>query len=138
GYLALRRQGRLYVANCPWHDDTRPSLQINPDRQTFKCWVCDIGGDIFNFVMRLERLEFREALELLAERAGVALSPTSQPRTEPGTPGDKRTQLAAMQWACDEFRRLLGSSQEGERARAYLAERGISPESIERFSVGFS
>src|SRR5690606_10306623 len=75
GYLTLRRQGRIYVANCPWHDDTRPSLQINPDRQTFKCWVCDIGGDVFNFVMRMERLEFREALEQLADKAGISIAP---------------------------------------------------------------
>ena len=49
-YVALRRQGRGYVALCPWHDDSRPSLQVNPERQSFKCWVCDIGGDIFSFL----------------------------------------------------------------------------------------
>jgi DNA primase len=72
-YLSLRRQGRNYVALCPWHDDSRPSLQINPDRQTFKCWVCNLGGDIFSFVMQKEGVEFREALEMLAEKAGITL-----------------------------------------------------------------
>ena len=52
-YLELRRQGTGYVAICPWHDDTRPSLQVNPNRQSWKCWVCDVGGDVFSFVMRL-------------------------------------------------------------------------------------
>jgi len=63
GYISLRRQGRGYVGLCPWHDDARPSLQVNPDRQSWKCWVCDVGGDIFSFVMKAERLEFREALD---------------------------------------------------------------------------
>lgn len=59
-YMQLRRQGRNYVALCPWHDDSRPSLQINPERQSWKCWVCDIGGDIFSFVMKLEGVSFPE------------------------------------------------------------------------------
>ena len=74
-YVQLRRQGRNFVGVCPWHDDSRPSLQVNPDRQSFKCWVCDYGGDVFSFIMRSENLEFREALELLAERAGIDLAP---------------------------------------------------------------
>ena len=53
-YIPLRRAGRNYVGRCPWHDDTKPSLTVNPDRQTFKCWVCDIGGDVFAFVMKIE------------------------------------------------------------------------------------
>jgi DNA primase len=60
--LELRRQGRNYVANCPWHNDTRPSLQINTEKQIWKCWVCDIGGDVFNFLMQDEGLTFPEAL----------------------------------------------------------------------------
>jgi DNA primase len=49
--IRLRHQGRIYVGLCPWHDDSRPSLQVNPDRQSWKCWVCNIGGDVFSFVM---------------------------------------------------------------------------------------
>jgi hypothetical protein len=57
-YLELRRQGRLYVAHCPWHDDTRPSLQVNPERQSWKCWVCgNKGGDLFSFVMEREGID---------------------------------------------------------------------------------
>ena len=72
-HLQLRRQGRNYVALCPWHDDSRPSLQVNPERQSFKCWVCDIGGDVFSFVMKMEGVEFREALQMLADRAGIPI-----------------------------------------------------------------
>ena len=51
-HVQLQRQGRAFVGICPWHDDTRPSLQVNQERQSWKCWVCDIGGDVFSYVMR--------------------------------------------------------------------------------------
>ena len=73
GYIPLRREGRNYKGLCPWHDDARPSLHVNPERQSFKCWVCDIGGDIFSFFMKMEKVEFPEALRMLAERAGIPL-----------------------------------------------------------------
>ena len=79
-HLSLRRQGRNYVGLCPWHDDSRPSLQVNPERQSFKCWVCDIGGNVFTFVMKIEGVEFREALEMLADRAGIVLEKPQRPR----------------------------------------------------------
>ena len=78
-HIQLRRQGRNYVGLCPWHDDSRPSLQVNPERQSFKCWVCDIGGDVFSFVMKMEGVEFREALQMLADRAGVAVEKPHRP-----------------------------------------------------------
>jgi DNA primase len=71
--LELRRQGRNYVALCPWHADSRPSLQINTEKQIWKCWVCDIGGDAFSFVMRDEGLTFPQALNKLADRAGIPI-----------------------------------------------------------------
>ncbi len=138
-YLQLRRQGRGYVGLCPWHDDSRPSMQVNPERQSFKCWVCDIGGDAFSFVMKIDGLEFREALELLADRAGISLAPTQQgPKAEPGSPGDKKTLYAALAWAEQLYHRCLLESKEGDVARRYLAERGVSQEAITRFKIGFA
>ncbi|MEN1680065.1 MAG: DNA primase [Planctomycetota bacterium] len=137
-YLPLQRQGRNFVGLCPWHDDTRPSMQVNPERQTFKCWVCDIGGDVFSFLMRIDGLEFREALEALAERAGISLAPTRGPAPQPGGPGDKKTLLAAAAWAEAQFARCLKSEPGAEPARAYLSGRGISAESVDRFRVGFA
>lgn len=139
-YMQLRRQGRGYVALCPWHDDSKPSLQINPERQSFKCWVCDIGGDVFAFLMRMENLEFREALEQLADRAGIELTPQQGggPRAEPGSPGDKKTLLAAMAWAEEVYHRCLLSSPQADPARRYLAERGVSQDAIARFRIGFA
>lgn len=136
GYLPLRRQGRGYVANCPWHDDSRPSLQINPERQSWKCWVCDVGGDIFSFVMKMERVEFREALEMLAEKAGVSLAPTAKPAS--GSAGDKKTLFAAAAWAEEQFHHCLLNDPQAEPARKYLAERNLSAESIRKFRLGFS
>ena len=136
-YMALRRQGRGYVAICPWHDDTRPSMQINPDRQSFKCWVCDIGGDIFSFLMKIEGIDFREALEMLADRAGIDLAPRRQ-QGEQDSQFDRRNLYKAMAWAEGEFHQCLLKSPEAEVARQYLLDRNISQESIENFHLGFS
>jgi len=142
-YVQLRRQGRNFVGLCPWHDDSRPSLQVNPDRQSFKCWVCDVGGDIFSFVMRAEGLEFREALELLAERAGIQLRPAPRQNSEPGDSSarpenDKRALYRVVAWAEEQFHRCLVASPEGEPGRQYLAERGITPETARGFHLGFA
>jgi len=137
-YVRLRRQGRLYVGLCPWHDDTHPSLQVNPERQSFRCWVCDIGGDVFSFVMRMEGVGFREALEMLAERAGIPLEgPTSQAPGKPGT-FDKRALYRVLAWAEKQYHHCLLKHPEAEPAREYLRQRGISRQSIERFQLGFS
>ncbi len=130
GYVQLRRQGRNYVGLCPWHDDTRPSLQVNPERQSFKCWVCDIGGDIFSFIMKMEGVEFREALQMLADRAGI-VGPA-------GTAGDKRMLYQAAAWAEGQYHDCLLNRPEGEPARQYLQQRQITAESIEKFQLGFS
>jgi DNA primase len=137
-YVQLRRQGRNFVGLCPWHDDRRPSLQVNPDRQSFKCWVCDIGGDVFSFIMKAEGLEFREALEMLAERAGVPLQPMKRTGDPAGATSDKRTLLRLVAWAEEQFHRCLVSEPEGAAGRKYLADRGISDETIRRFHLGFS
>jgi DNA primase len=139
GYVGLRRQGRGYVALCPWHDDSRPSLQVNPERQSWKCWVCDVGGDVFSWVMRAEGLEFREALEMLAERAGVSLAPErAKPQAAGESQFDRRTLLKAMAWAEEQYHLCLVRTPEAEPARQYLTERGITSESAAKFRLGFA
>jgi DNA primase len=136
-YLPLERVGRLYKALCPWHPDTRPSLTVNPDRQSFRCWVCQDGGDAFSFVMKMESLEFRDALKLLAERAGIQLPKAGrQLLAEPSS--DKPLWYRALGWAEEQFHRYLLQAAEAEPARRYLADRGISDASIQRFRLGFS
>ncbi len=134
-YLPLRREGRGFKALCPWHDDTRPSLQVNPERQSFRCWVCDIGGDIFSFIMRMEGVEFPEALAMLAERAGI--SPDEVPGGS-STSDDKRLLYRAMAWADEQFHNCLLKDAAAQAARDYLAERKITRESVRRFQLGYS
>lgn len=139
GYsIDVRRQGRGYVALCPWHHDRRPSLQVNPERQIWKCWVCDIGGDVFNFVMKYEGVGFSEAIKILAERAGIVL-PESNFQKKKGSGGaaeDKPNLYRVMAWASRLYHQYLLKNPEAAAARDYLAERGLTSESIERFEIG--
>ncbi len=137
-HLELRRAGRGYVGRCPWHDDRKPSLQVNPDRQTWKCWVCDIGGDVFSFVMKREGCDFREALQMLADRAGIELRQQPQAKATPGSPDDKNTLYQCCDWAAKQFHEFLLRSDSAEIARQYIEERNITPVSVEKFRIGFS
>ena len=133
-YISLRRQGKAMTGLCPWHDDSKPSLQVNPERQTYRCWVCDVGGDLFSFVMRMEKVEFREALEQLADRAGI-----SMPRGHGGLPADDKAALrSVMAWAAQRFCDCLRSTPEAAAARDYLHSRGLTPATIDRFQLGFA
>jgi DNA primase len=132
-YISLRRSGKGLVGLCPWHDDSRPSLQVNPDRQTFRCWVCNLGGDAFSFLMKMEKLEFREALEQLADRAGI---PITRGR---GTSGDRKAELhRVLGWAADRFRDCLQAAPEARAARDYLHSRGLTEDTTRRFGLGFA
>jgi DNA primase len=135
--VPLRREGRAYKGLCPWHDDSRPSLHVNPERQTFRCFVCNIGGDIFTFVEKREGVTFREALAILAERAGVTLSPGRGGTGSSGEADQRRQLLQAAAWAEQQFHECLLHASEAEPARRYLRERGITAESVARFRLGF-
>ena len=136
--IHLQKRGRIFVGLCPWHDDERPSMQVDPQRQTWKCWVCDIGGDIFSFVMQREGVDFREALELLAEAAGVQLSGPRHLDITPGSPADKKTLYAAASWAKNIFHEYLLHHADAKIARDYFAQRGITQESLSTYQVGFA
>src|SRR5207253_5580820 len=73
GYVALRPVGPTFKGLCPFHDDHRPSFDVDPRRQRYRCWSCEKSGDVFTFIQEHDRVDFREALELLARRAGIAL-----------------------------------------------------------------
>ncbi len=138
--IELRRQGRGYVALCPWHRDRRPSLQVNPERQIWKCWVCDIGGDVFNFIMQYEGISFPEAMKMLAERAGVAITSatTESAKKSQASQSDKATLLRMMSWASRLYHQYLLKNPAAEQAREYLQERGITAESVEKFELGLA
>lgn len=134
--LQPRHGGRLYVGLCPFHDDHNPSFNVNPERQTYRCWSCNEGGDCFSYLMKSEGIGFREALVFLAERAGVEL-PKLGPQERSST--DERGSLyEVLQWADGEFQRGLLHDPRGERARLYLKERHFTAETISRFHLGFA
>jgi len=137
-YLEMRRQGSNFVALCPWHDDTKPSLQINPVRQTWKCWPCNIGGDVFSFIQQRESVDFGEAIKILADRAGIEITRFKRKALPAGSPGDKQTLFAAMKWVNDQFSRCLNDAPEAGDARRYLAARGINQQCVEQFSIGYA
>ncbi|EMI20762.1 DNA primase [Rhodopirellula maiorica SM1] len=129
------------VARCPWHNDRRPSLTVNPERQTWKCWVCDIGGDIFSYVMQRDGLDFPSALRVLAEQAGIPIDELrGGKKTVFGSPDDRPTLFAAMKLVSDAYFEQLesGTSNDAKIARDYLASRGIDDENRKRFRIGFS
>ena len=136
--IPLRRAGRNYAGLCPWHADSKPSLQVNPERQTWKCWVCDIGGDIFSFVMQREGCDFVQALKMLAERAGISLDEGHKKKIEPGSPDDKNTLYQCCEWAAKQFHEYLLHSEAAAVARSYIEERTITPASVEKFKIGFA
>ncbi len=136
GHIPLERRGRLYVGLCPWHDDSRPSLQVHPERQFWKCWVCNIGGDCFDFVERWEGVDFVEALRMLAERAGIRLQRRGSFKKE--AHDEKSNLLRALSWAAQQYHQWLVEAREAEPVRSYLHERGISADAIRRFGIGAS
>jgi DNA primase len=134
-YLPLRREGSRYKALCPFHDDHKPSLVVNPERQTFKCWPCGASGDIFDFVKEYERVDFPEALQMLATRAGIALEERAQDRALVPAGPSKTDLLAAAAWAQSAFAAAL---PQHPIALEYLTARGLTQESITRFRLGYA
>lgn len=138
--LELQPQGRNLVARCPWHNDRRPSMTVNQERQTWKCWPCDIGGDVFSFVMKRDGTDFPTAIRTLAELAGIPIEEyTRGKKTQPGSPEDKATLLSAIKIASDSyFEYLQSNDSDAQIARDYLESRGINDESRKHFRIGFS
>ena len=132
-YLPLRKQGRTFKGLCPFHNDHHPSMTVDPGRQSFSCFVCNIFGDVFNFVMRKERMDFREALELLAKRANITL------RRGKGPAGPNKSKMyEVMKWAEQEFHHCLLHSPLAEPARRYLEERHLNSETIKQYGLGYA
>lgn len=131
-YIKIERAGASFRALCPFHKEKSPSFNISPTRDAFYCFGCQKGGDIFAFVMEMEGMTFPEALKVLAEKAGVALPERHQrlPQEQ-----DHRERLfAAMEEATKFYQALLSKNTE---AKAYLAKRGLTEDTITKFRIGF-
>ena len=136
-YFPLKRSGRNFVALCPFHTEKTPSFNVNPQKQIFKCFGCGKAGDVFGFVMAMERVEFPQAVRLLAERAGITLPEASAPEAQERK--ELREQLyRANTWAAELFGRALADEQSGREARAYLEGRRFRPEVLKSFAVGYA
>lgn len=136
-YVALKAAGRNLKGLCPFHGEKTPSFFVNPERQTFKCFGCGAGGDVFEFLMRREGWTFPETLKTLAERANITLT-RSGGAHHPEQEQLKRQLYAVMAWAAERFTQALKSPEAGQGARAYLAQRRIPEELWERFALGFA
>lgn len=139
-HVRLKARGREYVGLCPFHDDHTPSMCVVPSKQIFKCFVCGAGGDALGFLQRHRQMAFREALEHLAERARITLTPWSSRGTpvEPDAVVDRAALARANALAGEFFRAILRHPEHGEAARGVIARRNISPEMVEQFGLGAS
>ncbi|MBM83041.1 MAG: DNA primase [Planctomycetaceae bacterium] len=133
--LTPMRGGSEFKGLCPFHDDHNPSFCVYPDRQSYRCWVCDEGGDCFSWVMKTESVGFREALESLARRANLEI-PKSQRGNGQNEP-PKTGLLEVLQWADNEFHQCFLRSPEAAAARDYILGRGFSEEIINQFRIGY-
>lgn len=136
-YVPLRRAGREYVALCPFHQERTPSFTVSPAKQMFYCFGCQVGGDVFTFVMKKEGWTFPEAVAELARRAGVPLP------ERPLSPAQRRLRdrqeqlLRVLRLAAAFFRQALRSPG-GEAARRHLEERGLPPALWDRYGLGYA
>lgn len=135
GYMPLKKAGRNFKASCPFHHEKTPSFMVSPDRQIYHCFGCGESGNAFKFLMRYERLEFPEAVEALAKKAGVALPQASQQESQ-------ALNRSAQFYSVNELAALFYEnnlhSPAGAKARAYLLKRGIKEETVKCFKLGLA
>lgn len=139
-FVSLKKSGKNHIGLCPFHDDNNPSMHVNDEKGFFHCFSCGAGGDVFGFLMRYSNIGFPEALKELARKAGVRL-PAPRPRTK----SEKKKEATSARFfeinsLVSSFysRNLHSSRKNSARAREYLESRGISPEIIEEFKLGFA
>jgi len=140
-HIKLSRKGSEMVGLCPFHEDHRPSLYVSGTKQIFKCFACGAGGDVLKFVQMRENLTFPQAIERLAQRAGVPLTRSSSPLAagrQQAEQGDPNAVAKVNDWAAEYFRRNLDDEQIGKSARRYVAERRISAETAGKWRLGLA
>jgi DNA primase len=133
-YLSLKKSGRNFKALCPFHSEKIPSFMVSPERQIFKCFGCGAGGDVFQFIMRMEGMEFGEALRTLAKRAGVRLRQYRPSEAEK----QKQVLYEINHLASEFYHYFLLKHQVGKKALNYLLGRGITKDSIHLFRLGYA
>ena len=134
GYVSLRPAGPTYKGLCPFHDDHRPSFNVDPRWQNYRCWACGKYGDVFQFVQEYEHVDFKEAMEILAHRAGITLEKTSS-----DTQNVRRAlMLDVVRWAVRQFHECLLDDPLAEGARRYLGGRALLGETVRKYELGYA
>jgi len=134
-FIPLKKAGRNFKANCPFHGEKTPSFVVSPERQIWHCFGCGKGGDVYTFLMEYERLEFPEALRTLAKRVGVELQ-TQERNSGLATQKERLYQINSL--TKEYYHYVLTKHSAGKRALEYLKNRGVSQKIIETFMLGFA
>ncbi len=132
-YVVLKKMGRHHKGLCPFHSEKTPSFMVNEEMGLYKCFGCGQGGDVIKFLMEIEGIEFREALERLAERAGVKLINRRKDDSD-----ERAKMLEVMDLAARYYHWLLMEGNAGAKAREYLKSRKINEKIMETFNLGFA
>ncbi len=132
-YVSLKKRGKNFIGQCPFHTEKTPSFTVSPDKQIYHCFGCGAGGNVFNFLMQYEKINFIEAVKKLAEETGIEL-PREQERTRQSSEYDRLYQ--ANHYAAELYHRFL--KQNYGTIKEYLEKRGISPEFVDTFKIGLS
>jgi DNA primase len=138
-YVSLKKRGQNWIACCPFHSEKTPSFNVHPGKGIYKCFGCSAGGNVFDFVMRIEGLSFPDAVRLVAERAGIPIPKEVAPSADAQKAERWRKRLFELnEWACEWFESQLGAGAEGQRALEYLESRGITSTTRERLRLGYA
>jgi DNA primase len=138
-HLQLKKAGGdRFVGLCPFHPEKTASFSVSPSKQAYYCFGCTEGGDLFRFIQKIENLSFTEAVERLASQAGITLRYEGESKADRRTAGRRQVLHRAIAEAARLYYRMLLDGREGAEARAYLAERGLTKESAERFEIGYA
>ncbi len=134
-YTRMKKVGSRFMGLCPFHDEKTPSFNVNPQKGFFKCFGCGIGGNVITFVMEKERLEFVDAVRWLASRMGIKIPEQVHDRE---AFEKKETVYHALRFASEYYMRNLQEPTVGKQARDYIAERGLTQKTVERFKLGYA
>ncbi len=138
-YVRLKKTGKDFSGLCPFHQEKTPSFTVSPLKQIFYCFGCGKGGDVYNFVMDMEKCEFPEALKLVAEKCGIPILRPKERSSEERKENQQRAVLVEMHREAQTFFvKQLQGTLEGKAARAYLEDRGLDKDAITRFGIGYA
>src|SRR5947207_856030 len=138
-YVRLKKTGKDFSGLCPFHQEKTPSFTVSPIKQIFYCFGCGKGGDVYNFVMEMEKCEFPEAVRLVAEKCGISIPRPKERSGEERKENQQRATLVEMHREAQTFFvKQLEGTLEGKAARAYLEDRGLDKDAVSRFGIGYA